>query len=80
MYTIDIIRKVGFMKMKKVKNRKSTKMIFRITCGNQKISFDAVFIGMHGTPGEDGKLQGYFDVLGHSVHHHAMLPTSATYI
>jgi D-alanine-D-alanine ligase len=22
-----------------------------------------VFIGMHGTPGEDGKLQGYFDTL-----------------
>ena len=28
-----------------------------------KIKFDAVFIGMHGTPGEDGKLQGYFDTL-----------------
>jgi D-alanine-D-alanine ligase len=27
------------------------------------ISFDAVFIGIHGTPGEDGKLQGYFDLL-----------------
>ena len=24
--------------------------------------FDAVFIGIHGTPGEDGKLQGYFDL------------------
>lgn len=29
-----------------------------------KITFDGVFIGMHGTPGEDGKLQGYFDMLG----------------
>lgn len=28
------------------------------------ITFDAVFIGIHGTPGEDGKLQGYFDMLG----------------
>ena len=28
------------------------------------VRFDAVFIGMHGTPGEDGKLQGYFDMLG----------------
>lgn len=27
------------------------------------IRFDAVFIGIHGTPGEDGKLQGYFDLL-----------------
>ena len=29
----------------------------------QKILFDAVLIGIHGTPGEDGKLQGYFDML-----------------
>jgi len=37
---------------------------FSITINDQKIKFDAVFIGMHGTPGEDGKLQGYFDILG----------------
>lgn len=29
----------------------------------EKILFDAVLIGLHGTPGEDGKLQGYFDCL-----------------
>jgi len=29
-----------------------------------KICFDGVFIAIHGTPGEDGKLQGYFDMLG----------------
>ena len=28
-----------------------------------KICFDGVFIAIHGTPGEDGKLQGYFDML-----------------
>jgi len=37
---------------------------FSLTINNQKTTFDAVFIGMHGTPGEDGKLQGYFDLLG----------------
>lgn len=26
--------------------------------------FDGVFNAIHGTPGEDGKLQGYFDVMG----------------
>jgi D-alanine-D-alanine ligase len=36
---------------------------FSLQLDNQKINFDAVFIGMHGTPGEDGKLQGYFDTL-----------------
>ena len=37
---------------------------FSIEADGKKIRFDAVFIGMHGTPGEDGKLQGYFDTLG----------------
>jgi len=36
---------------------------FSLNAGNLKIKFDAVFIGLHGTPGEDGKLQGYFDTL-----------------
>ncbi|MDR1860330.1 MAG: D-alanine--D-alanine ligase [Bacteroidales bacterium] len=30
----------------------------------QKIRFDFVYIIIHGTPGEDGILQGYFDLLG----------------
>lgn len=37
---------------------------FSIQHDGEVIHFDAVFIGMHGTPGEDGKLQGYFDMLG----------------
>lgn len=37
---------------------------FTFLLNGEKIGFDAVFIGMHGTPGEDGKLQGYFDMLG----------------
>ena len=36
---------------------------FTFILQGQKISFDAVLIGIHGTPGEDGKLQGYFDLL-----------------
>jgi D-alanine-D-alanine ligase len=36
---------------------------FSLHLDNKKVDFDAVFIGMHGTPGEDGKLQGYFDTL-----------------
>lgn len=37
---------------------------FTIEAGGSRVRFDAVFIGMHGTPGEDGKVQGYFDMLG----------------
>ena len=36
---------------------------FSITINGTKIIFDAVLVGLHGTPGEDGKLQGYFDCL-----------------
>ncbi|GAB2689595.1 D-alanine--D-alanine ligase [Mucilaginibacter koreensis] len=37
---------------------------FSITLNGNKINFDTAFITVHGTPGEDGKLQGYFDMLG----------------
>lgn len=30
---------------------------------NEKIKFDFAYITIHGTPGEDGKLQGYFDMV-----------------
>ena len=36
---------------------------FSLNINGSKITFDAVLIGIHGTPGEDGKLQGYFDLL-----------------
>lgn len=36
---------------------------FSVVVNNKKINFDAALIGIHGTPGEDGKLQGYFDML-----------------
>jgi D-alanine-D-alanine ligase len=29
-----------------------------------KVVFDAAFIAIHGSPGEDGRLQGYFDMIG----------------
>ncbi len=36
---------------------------FSITVSGTKITFDAVFNAIHGTPGEDGKLLGYFDMM-----------------
>lgn len=36
---------------------------FSFNSNNGKVNFDAVFVAIHGTPGEDGKLQGYFDLL-----------------
>ncbi len=36
---------------------------FTVLQDGKKTGFDCVFIAIHGTPGEDGKLQGYFDLL-----------------
>lgn len=34
-------------------------------CENQEVKkFDFAYITIHGTPGEDGRLQGYFDMIG----------------
>ncbi|MXV50446.1 D-alanine--D-alanine ligase [Pedobacter sp. HMF7647] len=37
---------------------------FSIAVDNEIIKFDVAFIILHGAPGEDGKLQGYFDMIG----------------
>jgi len=37
---------------------------FSLTIKGRKVTFDGVFIAIHGAPGEDGKLQGYLDMLG----------------
>jgi D-alanine-D-alanine ligase len=36
---------------------------FSFMMNGEKIKFDFAYITIHGTPGEDGKLQGYFDLL-----------------
>lgn len=37
---------------------------FSLQLEGKKITFDGVFTILHGSPGEDGKLAGYFDLLG----------------
>ncbi len=37
---------------------------FSVLHNGSKITFDCALITIHGTPGEDGKLQGYFDLMG----------------
>src|SRR4051794_2648426 len=63
-YKIDINRDGWFYDDGKGKRSSVNKNDFTIQCDGKPVSFDAVFIGMHGTPGEDGKLQGYFDMMG----------------
>ena len=37
---------------------------FSFDSNDQKVLFDFAYIIIHGTPGEDGPLQGYFDMIG----------------
>lgn len=37
---------------------------FSLLIHEERINFHAVFIAIHGTPGEDGRMQGYLDMLG----------------
>lgn len=37
---------------------------FSVTVNGNKITFDCVFNAIHGTPGEDGLMQAYFELLG----------------
>ncbi len=36
---------------------------FTLTLNKEKITFDLAFIAIHGTPGEDGRMQGYLDMM-----------------
>jgi len=62
-YKVDINPKGWFYESAEGKKTEVDKNDFSLQVDGQKIKFDVVFIGMHGTPGEDGKLQGYFDTL-----------------
>ncbi len=61
-YKIDI-HPSGWFYMNGEERIEVDKNDFSILVDGKKINFDAVLIGLHGTPGEDGKLQGYFDCL-----------------
>jgi D-alanine-D-alanine ligase len=62
-YKIDVNPQGWFYEMTDGRKTEVDKNDFSLQLDNKKITFDGVFIGMHGTPGEDGKLQGYFDTL-----------------
>lgn len=52
---------------------------FSTTIDGKKILFDCVFMAIHGTPGEDGKLQAYFDLLGIPYNTCGMLTSAITF-
>lgn len=62
-YLIDITKDGWYYVNKNGEQTLVDKNDFSIIEQQQKVIFAAALIGLHGTPGEDGKLQGYFDCL-----------------
>lgn len=63
-FIIDITPKGWFYTNANGEKISVDKNNFSIIINEQCIHFDAALICLHGTPGEDGKLQGYFDMIG----------------
>jgi D-alanine-D-alanine ligase len=62
-YKIDITPQGWYHESAAGQKTQIDKNDFSLLINGKKILFDAVLVGIHGTPGEDGKLQGYFDLL-----------------
>ncbi len=63
-YTILVSRNSWFYTAANGEKIEVDRNDFSLTVNGKKIRFDAAFITIHGTPGEDGKMQGYLDMLG----------------
>src|SRR5438552_3036586 len=63
-YLIDITPEGWLYEDEKGEKISIDKNDFSLTLDDNKINFDGVLMCIHGTPGEDGKLQGYFDCIG----------------
>jgi D-alanine-D-alanine ligase len=63
-YIITIRGTSWYWEDKKGRYHNIDKNDFTLIADDSRIRFDAVFIAIHGTPGENGLLQGYFDMMG----------------
>ncbi|MBD1429011.1 MULTISPECIES: D-alanine--D-alanine ligase [Sphingobacterium] len=63
-YLIDITPEGWYYEDENGTKHNIIKDDFSLLLNNVKITFDVAFIILHGTPGEDGRLQGYFDMVG----------------
>jgi D-alanine-D-alanine ligase len=63
-YIIMIKGKSWYWEDRKGRYHNVDKNDFTLIIDDARIRFNAVFIAIHGTPGENGLLQGYFDMLG----------------
>ncbi|MEO0571594.1 MAG: D-alanine--D-alanine ligase [Bacteroidota bacterium] len=64
LYTVIITSESWHYKTDKGEKIEINKHDFSLGLSNGKVTFDCIFNAIHGTPGEDGLLQAYFELLG----------------
>lgn len=63
-YTIVVTREDWWYENEEGAKISIDKNDFTLTLNGEKIFFDLAFLAIHGTPGEDGRMQGYLDMMG----------------
>jgi D-alanine-D-alanine ligase len=63
-YIVTIVGKTWQVEWSETEKIAIDKNDFSFVRDGQKISFDFAYITIHGTPGENGILQGYFELIG----------------
>ena len=63
LYIVVLRKEKWFVKMPDESTPEIDKNDFSFQAGEKRIKFDYAYITIHGNPGEDGRLQGYFDML-----------------
>ena len=65
-WTLTAYRKKNSMRVVIPENERPAidKTDFSVTVGGEKVKFDYAYIMQHGTPGENGLMQGYLEMLG----------------
>jgi len=78
-YIVLITKEKWFVQYNKKLEIPIDKNDFGFFQDGRKIHFDFVYITIHGTPGEDGLLQGYFDILNIPYSSCGVLASSLTF-
>ena len=63
-YIVKLTRDEWFVELPDGETSEIDKNDFSFVEGGRIRHFDFVYITIHGTPGEDGRLQGYLDMIG----------------
>ena len=79
LYIVLIKRDEWFVQLPDGKKVNIDKNNFSFSMNGQTVRFDFAYITIHGTPGEDGHLEGYLDMLGIPYSSCGLLASAVTF-